>query len=596
MSTLKVHVFSLGTLRHRFLMGTSMFLVFTGLIFADDASINLDSSWIVKTGDNPFWSDPVFDDSDWQSIKVGIPWENAGLPGYDGYAWYRLSFVVPQDWQARDEHGFLSLSLGQIDDADITYFNGEQIGAAGSMPPEYETGYYTERYYRVPTDIVRWGEPNVLAVRVYDGGNQGGLTRGPYALSLPGIQDFIDITFKLEDAGGLYFSPDPLPATIRIQNFSTTPFTLNAVFELRNDRIDSTRILHSVKEAFVVNAQDHAIKSLTFAPPEPGFYYVTCTLNDSYTKSMLFGYDPEKIVTPITREPDFEQFWQDRKTELAAVEPNFKVTKTDRSNDKLDVYLVDMQSYGNVTIRGWYTVPTSSGPHPAILSLPGYTSTMWPYMDRTNVATLALNPRGHGNSKDDVDPSGEELMFLGFDPQHPKDYIYAGVYMDCLRAIDFLVSRPEIETSRIGVEGGSQGGGLSFATAALDSRVIFSAPDIPWLGDWVGYFQTEYWGRENYPKLFVEYPSLTFDDINRFLSYFDTMNMAEWITCPVLMSVGLQDKVCPPRTSFAPFNAVTSPKEYRVYPFAGHGTWQQHKDFKNAWMAKKLGIDNLGEN
>jgi cephalosporin-C deacetylase-like acetyl esterase len=164
---------------------------------------------------------------------------------------------------------------------------------------------------------------------------------------------------------------------------------------------------------------------------------------------------------------------------------------------------------------------------------------MWPYVNRTNTATFALNPRGHGNSKDDVDPEGQEYMFIGFDPARPEAYIYAGVYLDCLRAVDFLVSRPEIDVSRIGAEGASQGGGLAFATAALDSRVMFCAPDVPWLGDWVGYLETADWARENYPTLIARYPGLTFSGINRLLSYFDTMNMAEWITCPVLMSVNI---------------------------------------------------------
>jgi cephalosporin-C deacetylase-like acetyl esterase len=221
---------------------------------------------------------------------------------------------------------------------------------------------------------------------------------------------------------------------------------------------------------------------------------------------------------------------------------------------------------------------------------------MWPNVSRTHVATFALNPRGHGNSKDDVDPKGEEYMFIDFDPEHPEKYIYVGAYMDCLRAVDFLVSRPEIDASRIGVEGGSQGGGLSFATAALDPRIVFCAPDIPWLGDWVGYLETEHWGWDNYPKLLKRYPGLTFAGVNRLLSYIDTMNMAEWITCPVFMSVGLQDKVCPPRTSFAPYNAVQAPKEYRVYPFAGHGTWGQHGKLKDQWMAKIFGIDKISEN
>ena len=110
------------------------------------------------------------------------------------------------------------------------------------------------------------------------------------------------------------------------------------------------------------------------------------------------------------------------------------------------------------------------------------------------------------------------------------------------------------------------------------------------------FFVLENREKYNYPKLIKEYPNLTFAGINRLLSYFDTMNMAEWITCPVLMSVGLQDDVCPPRTSFAPYNAVKSKKEYRVYPFAGHGVWREHGVLKDKWMAKMLGIEKLGDN
>ena len=160
-----------------------------------------------------------------------------------------------------------------------------------------------------------------------------------------------------------------------------------------------------------------------------------------------------------------------------------------------------------------------------------------------------------------------------------------------VRAVDFLASRDEIDNSRIGVEGGSQGGGLSFATAALDNRIMFCAPDIPWLGDWVGYVEAAQWATDHYPELIEQFDGLTFDDINRVLSYFDTMNLADRIKCPVLMSVGLQDSVCPPRNSFATYNEIRSKKQYRVYPFAGHGTWDEHSSFKNKWMAQMLAVE-----
>jgi len=171
---------------------------------------------------------------------------------------------------------------------------------------------------------------------------------------------------------------------------------------------------------------------------------------------------------------------------------------------------------------------------------------------------------------------------------------YVGAYLDCVRAIDFLISRPEIDPTRIGVEGQSQGGGLAFATAALDPRVAFCAPDIPWLGDWIGYTTASEWPREHYPELISRFPGLTIEDIHRVLSYVDTMNLADRIQCPVLMSVGLQDDVCPPRICFAPYNYVRSEKEYRVYPLAGHTVPNEHKRLKNQWMAQKLGIEKTG--
>jgi cephalosporin-C deacetylase len=424
------------------------------------------------------------------------------------------------------------------------------------------------------------------------------LTLGQTAVPLDtgrGDLDLVDIQFELKNSNGIYFSPGPLPLTINLENRSETEVKLDITFELVNDRVDSVRVLESIKETVHVKGQGKMSKTIEFAPPGPGFYHMVCTLNNSVKKTMVLGYDPERIVSPSTREADFDEFWKKRKQALAGITPEFKMTKNDRSTDRVDVYLVEMQSYGQVKVRGWYTVPKTQGPHPAILSVPGYTSTLWPYVKRTNVATFALNPRGHGNSKDDVDPRGEEYMFIGFDAAHPEAYIYAGAYMDCLRAVDFLVSRPEIDASRIGVEGGSQGGGLSFATAALDSRIMFCASDIPWLGDWVAYLETAQWAHDHYPKLMAVNPGLTFSGINRVLSYFDTLNMARWIQCPVLMSVGLQDDVCPPRISFTPYNAVQSQKEYRVYPFSGHGVWKEHGKLKDAWMAKQLSVDRIGE-
>ena len=66
---------------------------------------------------------------------------------------------------------------------------------------------------------------------------------------------------------------------------------------------------------------------------------------------------------------------------------------------------------------------------------------------------------------------------------------------------------------------------------------------------------------------------MTKEEMLRFLSYFDTKNLATRISCPVLASSGLQDGVCPPRTNIVPFNNLATPqadKQYIFGPEMGH--------------------------
>ena len=56
-----------------------------------------------------------------------------------------------------------------------------------------------------------------------------------------------------------------------------------------------------------------------------------------------------------------------------------------------------------------------------------------------------------------------------------------------------MASRPKVDTKSIGITGGSQGGMLSFAAAALDKRIALSAPDIPFIPDSMKAFKMTSW-------------------------------------------------------------------------------------------------------
>lgn len=118
----------------------------------------------------------------WASVRVPGAWDTAypaDMGRRDGFAWYRCFVEIPQEWAGRN----LVLSLGKVDDADETFFNGTRIGATGGMPPNYRSAWQDIRRYTVPARLVRAGAYNLIAVRVYDGGGFGGITEGPLELS-----------------------------------------------------------------------------------------------------------------------------------------------------------------------------------------------------------------------------------------------------------------------------------------------------------------------------------------------------------------------------------------------------------------------------
>jgi hypothetical protein len=143
-----------------------------------DKVINLEGEWMFSIGDDSAWSSPKYNDRAWDEIRVPSSWENEGFHGYDGYAWYRKHFTISK----RYKNYTLYLNLGNIDDADEVYINGELIGFSGSFPPHYETAYNILRIYPVPSSYLNFETNNVVSVRVFDDELEGGILRGDIGL------------------------------------------------------------------------------------------------------------------------------------------------------------------------------------------------------------------------------------------------------------------------------------------------------------------------------------------------------------------------------------------------------------------------------
>jgi sialate O-acetylesterase len=117
------------------------------------------------------WADSDLDDSDWAPIRVPGLWEDQGYPGLDGVVWYRRTFEL-----SPEEAGSpLELGVGMVDDADITWVNGQEVGRTD--------GYNRPRRYSVPAALLRSGT-NTLVVRAQDTGGGGGIHGDPGLLYL----------------------------------------------------------------------------------------------------------------------------------------------------------------------------------------------------------------------------------------------------------------------------------------------------------------------------------------------------------------------------------------------------------------------------
>lgn len=323
----------------------------------------------------------------------------------------------------------------------------------------------------------------------------------------------------------------------------------------------------------------------------PGFVRMRCTVVEDgeerevrrYTR---VGCEPTLVQSELTREPDFGKFWAESLEELNEVEPSYELKEIPvEEGSDVHLYELSMRSHGGVRVRGWLEVPVADGPHAALLRLPGYTQSMRPVGDTGGAVVLSFNIRGHGSSTDDVPGRPMDFWLRGLDDK--DTYYYRGAYLDCVRAVDYLASREDVDPDRIAVWGMSQGGGLAFATAALDQRIDLCVADIPWLCDWVNYSVLV--DDDDMDRWMASRKSRTEESVLKTLSYFDTMNFADRIQCPTLMGVGLQDSICPPSTSFATFNRITAARDYRIYENSGHGLGGPHYEWVLGEMVERLG-------
>lgn len=374
------------------------------------------------------------------------------------------------------------------------------------------------------------------------------------------------LSYELVQHGdGVFYAPERPMVEMLVSNGGEQPDSASVTLTVTTD---DYRSVCGLSQQVLLPAGARVPVRFAFTVPAPGFYRCTLTAADgSEIRRFNLGYEPEFIVSPGDAQPDLREFWDRARAELDAVAPEYELTPLPERSSKIrEVYLVRMKSLGGVTIQGYYARPVKKGKYPAIVSYMGYGSKPWyPDPNTPDFAEFILSVRGQGLNEPE-NTYGDWITWGLDDKEH---YYYRGAFMDLIRAIDFLCSREEVRTDAIFAEGGSQGGAFTLAACALDDRIRAAAPYIPFLSDYPDYFRIVHWPAD---PLLKRQRELGIDDAQfyRTLSYFDIKNLTPWITCPIMMGVGLQDEVCPPHTNFSGYNRISSEKCYRVFPQCGH--------------------------
>lgn len=337
---------------------------------------------------------------------------------------------------------------------------------------------------------------------------------------------------------------------------------------------------------------------------DPGFMDMKLTaVIDGKTTShhVKVGYSVDKIQ-PYTKEPaDFLDFWQKEMEELQSLPLNYSIdTAPEYNTDKADAFLVKLEvNRQRQCIYGYLFVPknTPEGGCPVVLCPPGagVKTIKEPLRHRyyADNGCIRFETEIHG-----LDPRLSEKQFKeistalntgangylcqGLDSR--EHYYMKHVYLGLVRAIDFLTSLPQWDGKNVAVQGGSQGGALSLVAAALDKRVTLCCANHPALADMAAYNEKGRTG--GYPHMHKI--GVLDKNSERTLQYYDVVNFARHITCPVRMTWGYNDNTCPPTTSYAVWNVLTCPKYPVITPINEHWTSEAMERAHCDWILSNL--------
>lgn len=279
---------------------------------------------------------------------------------------------------------------------------------------------------------------------------------------------------------------------------------------------------------------------------------------------------------------DFDQYWQDGLGQMRAVDPDIGIKPADFNTSYADCFDMYFTGVGGARIYAKLLKPKKiSGKCPAIVEFHGYSGDSGDWFNKLayvaqGFIVVSMDCRGQGGKSEDAG-GVQGTTFRGHLTRglidKPEKLLYRQIFLDAAQLASIVIDMDEVDETRIGAMGGSQGGGLTVVCAGLEPRIKRLVPMFPFLSDYKRCWDMDLGGPydelKDYFRKFDPHHA-TEEEVFRRLGYIDVQNFAKKVKGSVLMALTLRDEVCPPSTQFAVYNKIISDKQMLLYPDFGH--------------------------
>lgn len=323
--------------------------------------------------------------------------------------------------------------------------------------------------------------------------------------------------------------------------------------------------------------------TVTFKAQKPGFVLFELKIPKAKPPVIYGGaaVEPEKIRPGTSCPDDFDAFWANE-LKLLRSNPLEVIKKTPIPANRLPAGVIGFDVHvkrGDVVVSGYLAMPANSKAKsiPGRINFNGASKVSADVKNagsnaRNSIAiTFNVNFHGMENAFDKNDPlisaNRKKVVDYQFLKANDKqEYAMRKIFLRTVVAADYVMSLPEFN-GNLGTYGGSLGGCQSIVCAALVPEVKYCIATASAMcdhqGDKAGHIP-------GWPKLLTN--AKTPKGSEAVSPYFDAVNFASRIKCPVLMAVGFIDVTCSPASTYAAYNSLTTKvRQMKHVVTGGHG-------------------------